>query len=48
MQAYHNELVSKVSHLEMENVKLRKEKASDVRLSLSFFLCYCGYRQVCW
>nr|AZL19363.1 transcription factor bZIP5 [Diospyros kaki] len=28
-QAYHNELVSKISHLEEENMKLRKEKVGD-------------------
>jgi len=29
VQAYHNELVGKVSRLEEENVKLKKEKVSD-------------------
>ncbi|KAG9157264.1 hypothetical protein Leryth_004932 [Lithospermum erythrorhizon] len=32
-QAYHNELVSKVSHLEMKNMKLKKEKELDKLLS---------------
>nr|ANS71551.1 bZIP protein 7 [Lonicera japonica] len=32
-QAYHNELVSKVTHLEEENLKLRKEKETDQLLS---------------
>ncbi|XP_057953325.1 ABSCISIC ACID-INSENSITIVE 5-like protein 2 [Malania oleifera] len=31
-QAYHNELVSKVSHLEEENIKLRKEKELEEML----------------
>ncbi|KAF5470823.1 hypothetical protein F2P56_011312 [Juglans regia] len=31
-QAYHNELVSKVSHLEEENIKLKKEKEFDKML----------------
>ncbi|CAN4092537.1 unnamed protein product [Withania somnifera] len=31
-QAYHNELVNKVSHLEEENMKLKKEKAIRVLL----------------
>ncbi|XP_031400808.1 ABSCISIC ACID-INSENSITIVE 5-like protein 3 isoform X2 [Punica granatum] len=30
-QAYQNELVSKVSHLEEENIRLKKEKEFDVR-----------------
>lgn len=34
-QAYHNELVSKVSHLEEENLKLRKEKELDMLYELS-------------
>lgn len=32
-QAYHNELASKVSHLEMENTKLNKEKELDKLLA---------------
>lgn len=38
MQAYHNELVGKVSRLEEENMKLKKEKVRNfkiLRLSLS-------------
>lgn len=34
-QAYHNELVSKVSRLEEENLKLKKEK---VRISSMFLV----------
>lgn len=34
-QAYHNELVTKVSRLEEENLKLKKEKASNTYLHLS-------------
>lgn len=30
LQAYHNELVSKVSRLEEENLKLKKEKVGDL------------------
>jgi ABA responsive element binding factor len=30
MQAYHNELVSKVSRLEEENIKLKKEKVGRI------------------
>jgi ABA responsive element binding factor len=30
MQAYHNELVSKVSCLEEENIKLKKEKVGRI------------------
>lgn len=33
-QAYHNELVTKVSRLEEENIKLKKEKARDFSLHL--------------
>ncbi|KAL3518802.1 hypothetical protein ACH5RR_021391 [Cinchona calisaya] len=35
-QAYHNELVTKVSRLEEENVKLKKEKELDTMLPLDF------------
>ncbi|CAI9102899.1 OLC1v1001269C4 [Oldenlandia corymbosa var. corymbosa] len=38
-QAYQNELVSKVSHLEEENMKLKKEKVHD----LSFFVFLLAY-----
>lgn len=31
-QAYHNELVTKVSRLEEDNLKLKKEKASNTYL----------------
>jgi hypothetical protein len=30
MQAYHNELVSKISHLGEENIKLKKEKVGRI------------------
>lgn len=30
VQAYHNELVSKVTRLEQENIKLKKEKVHDL------------------
>lgn len=30
MQAYHNELMSKVSRLEEENIKLKKEKVGRI------------------
>ena len=30
VQAYHNELVSKVSRLEEENIMLKKEKVQDL------------------
>ncbi|CAA2984289.1 ABSCISIC ACID-INSENSITIVE 5 2 [Olea europaea subsp. europaea] len=35
-QAYHNELVSKVSHLEEENMKLKKEMVKNIRQFFSF------------
>ncbi|KAI3461186.1 hypothetical protein Pfo_017849 [Paulownia fortunei] len=35
-QAYHNELVTKVSHLEEENLKLKKEKEFEQMVSCDF------------
>ena len=40
VQAYHNELVSKISHLEEENVKLKKEKVHDLIQVLFFPLFF--------
>ena len=39
VQAYHNELVGKVSRLEEENVKLKKEKVLDLIHVLFSPLC---------
>lgn len=40
VQAYHNELVGKVSRLEEENVKLKKEKVS---YPIQVFFCFCFF-----
>jgi len=40
VQAYHNELVGKVSRLEEENVKLKKEKVSNPIHVLFFIFCF--------
>lgn len=43
LQAYHNELVSKVSHLEEENLKLKKEKVHNPFLFISLIDDYSVY-----
>lgn len=48
VQAYHNELVSKVSRLEEENIKLKKEKVRNLSsashiLFVVCFYCRCSY-----
>ena len=46
MQAYHNELVSKVSHLEEENIKLKKEKVEKDISFLSVCLFFFYYKHM--
>lgn len=48
-QAYHNELVSKVSRLEEENLKLMKEKVSNlcILLMILLYACYDASNKFC-